>query len=172
MTLSSRLEALFDELLPGFPVWDVGYDHGQLGLFALASGNFPQVHFVDPVAELARQLRSKLTSHNFSSLKDRAHVHVCPLSDLQAQVQGSLVFAGVGAHTILSNIETLMMQSRFYARRVILSPHRDADLFLKKRDEWAPLFSQRYTHLSTKEVSERGRKRLIYIFEPNSCVSC
>lgn len=168
MTLSPRLEALFNELLPDFPAWDVGYDHGQLGLYALASGQFPQVNFVDPVESLATTLRTKLNSRSYSEVRKNAMVYICPLAELPVSVYGSLVFAGVGAQTILTNLEALLKQSRLYAQRVILSPHRDAEKFLEKTQEWAPEFAKKYSDIETKKVLERGRVRFIYIFEPKS----
>lgn len=168
MTLSPRLEALFRLLLPDHPVWDVGYDHGQLGLFALASGKFPQVNFVDPVEKIAVSLQAKLSSKNFSETRNQASIHVCNLSDLSVQVDGSLVFAGVGANNILTNVEVLVKESKLNARRLVLSPHRDAKVFCEKSQSLAPLFIQKYKLAVTQTVIERGRTRYIYVFELNT----
>ena len=161
MGFSQRLLKLYEQLRPGEPVWDVACDHGLLGLRALKAGIFPEVHFVDPVPEIILKLSNRLKGESFEQERTRAHLHVMPFSQVQEKISGTVVMAGVGAHTILNEVVALSAQVYFEPQRLVLSPHRDGAIFLKKFNE----MNLKFQIKDEIKILERGRERQIFVFQ-------
>lgn len=121
--LSPRLQALLDLALPGQPLWDICCDHGLLGLKAIEMGSFPEVHFVDQVPHIIRNLAIRLV--DFEPDNEVIECHLCAGQDIPIPVKGSVVIAGVGAQTILDILTGLFQKGRLQAERLILSPQKD-----------------------------------------------
>lgn len=154
MKLSPRLQWIYERLLPGQPVWDLGCDHGFLGREALASACFPAVHFVDQVPHLIASLQQELAGQPGARFCAQA------AESLQEPVQGTLVIAGMGAHAMHKILEGLASQKFLQAQRLILGPQRDEKLLL----ETVPKLTG-YSLQEQEWIQERGRARLLSVWE-------
>ena len=158
MKLSHRLQAIFKELAPGVPVVDIGCDHGHLGAHAYLSEKFPEVVFIDQVEETMAQLEIKF--HRYVKkevIQTRVNFITSDAKKVQAPLSGNVVIAGVGGKNMMSMLEGLFQSPDFKPTRLVLSPHRDPELFEK-----AELFGMQYSHTTT--VVEAGRARPIFVF--------
>ncbi len=150
--LSSRLQFIYDHLLPGRPVWDLCCDHGLLGQAALASGKFPKVYFVDQVEHIMAPLKQTFGSDPHASMlcQDAGQI-----SDV---VEGTVVIAGVGGDRILQILGGLCERDRLRASRLLLGPHRSEERFLASLDF---LKAQGWQQTKSTRVIEGPRQRLI-----------
>jgi len=161
--LSRRMQLIFDHLIPGEPVWDFCCDHGYMGLNAYESGLFPEVYFVDQVEHIIASLRARFEREYFRAEGAQAHFFPTPGGDVPVPLKGSVVVAGVGAHTIFSILKKLHGRGFLHASRLILCPQRDHEKlreFLAAENDFGYRGS-----LTLREVEERGRKRKLLIFD-------
>jgi tRNA (adenine22-N1)-methyltransferase len=160
------MQHIFDRLLPGQPVWDLCCDHGYLGLQAYRSGLFTQVFLVDKVPEIISELEHRFYSNY---LKDGQSAQVkfiaLPGEDLVDEIQGNLVIAGVGAHTILKILMNLRKKGLLSAKQVILLPQRQ-EQWLEDIISASETFGD-YNLFEKHELLERGRLRKVLIFRRN-----
>lgn len=162
--LSRRMQLIFDHLLPGKPVWDFCCDHGYLGLNAYESGQFSEVHFVDQVPHIVEQLENRFQAEYFR--EDSfvlAGFHSRPGEDLLQPVSGTVVITGVGAHTILKIIQSLLENGLLSADRLILGPQRDEQWLCDLLRKTLPNTFK--TDCEMLSVEERGRNRKLLIFD-------
>lgn len=164
--LSRRMQLIYDHLLPGEPVWDFCCDHGYMGLNAYESGSFPEVHFVDQVEHIIEQLQSRFKAEYWHrDSPSQAYFHALPGEDLQEVLRGTIVIAGVGAHTIHKIVGSLHRRELLLVSRLILCPQRDEEKLVKMLDfELRDNFKLCNVHY---EVMERGRARKLLIFDKN-----
>ncbi|UXR64795.1 class I SAM-dependent methyltransferase [Bdellovibrio bacteriovorus] len=162
--LSRRMQLIFDHLLPGKPVWDFCCDHGYLGLNAYESGLFSEVHFVDQVPHIVEQLEVRFQAEYFrDDALTQAGFHSRPGEDLQQPVSGTVVIAGVGAHTILKIVQSLTENGLLSADRLILGPQRDEQMLSDLLQKVLPNTFK--TDCEMLSVEERGRNRKLLIFD-------
>lgn len=155
-SLSARLQAFLDEAVPGAPLWDLCCDHGLLGLAALGSERFPKVHFVDSSEAAMKLLEGRLAGNR------RAGFHVKPAQEIDEDLTGSVVIAGVGGLLIWKILQTLQVRGALKARRLILGPHRD-EAWLADQLRLGALPSWNLT--KEARVLERGRSRHLLVAE-------
>lgn len=112
MKLSRRLKTIDKMITSPYPhIWDCCCDHGLLGMTLLARNAAPNIHFVDIVSELMRQLNSKLTQffpHSPSAWASHC-IDVKKLPLAQYPLTGSekhlVIIAGVGGDLMTELIE-------------------------------------------------------------------
>lgn len=162
--LSRRMQLIYDHLLPGKAVWDFCCDHGYMGLNAYESGLFTQVHFVDQVPHIIERLEQRFQSEYFrDDSVSQAFFHPRAGGSLEQPVQGSVVIAGVGAHTILEIVRSLIEKGVLSADRLILGPQRDEEkLFVWLQN--LPDFHYK-SGSEILAIDERGRNRKLLIFD-------
>lgn len=162
--LSRRMQLIYDHLLPGKPVWDFCCDHGYMGLNAYESGLFSEVHFVDQVPHIIERLEQRFQNEYFrEDSASQAFFHPRPGEQLGQAIQGSVVIAGVGAHTILEIVRSLTENGVLSADRLILGPQRDEEkLFVWLQN--LPNFSYK-SDGEIIAIDERGRNRKLLIFD-------
>jgi tRNA A22 N-methylase len=159
MKLSARLQALYNELIPGMPVVDLCCDHGHLGLYAYESEQFPEIVFVDQAA-----LAMRILAENFQKyVKDEENLtHVtfitADVGKLQISLKGNVVAAGVGGINLMIMLKSLHESGRLECDVLIVSPHRNNELY-----EHAELFGLKHSH--THKITETGRERSIFVFK-------
>lgn len=164
--LSPRMQLIYDHLIPGEPVWDLCCDHGYMGLNAYASGLFPEVYFVDQVEHIVQRLEQQF-QQNYLSLSSSVKAHFLPLpgESVQTEIRGTLVIAGVGAHTIFKIVQALHGRGVLRASKMILVPQKDEEklltLLLARENFGYQVCNEHYTAL------ERGRIRKLLIFQSN-----
>jgi tRNA A22 N-methylase len=99
-----RLDALYSLIEPGRPLWDIGCDHGLLGIRALQEELVPEAHFVDS----ARPVIDRLENVIPNDLKSRSHLRKTKAEALNwSQVKGTVVLAGLGSNTIAKIIKSI-----------------------------------------------------------------
>lgn len=102
VSLSARLQIIRDCLLPDQPLWDIGCDHGYLGLRAHHDGLCSVVHLVDRSAvvvdNLRRQVRELWPDGPGDGLQIWQHDAA---SEPLPVTGGTVVLAGLGIWTIL-----------------------------------------------------------------------
>lgn len=161
--LSTRLQFIYNHLLPGFPVWDFCCDHGYLGLNAFESGAFPCVYFVDQVTEIIEQLQNRFKLE-YSQLQtpSQAHFIACSGENLSQEVEGNLVVSGVGAFTIFDIIQSIYSRQLLMAERLILVPQRDEEKLVHFLNE-LPKFNDIFA-LEQFDVMERARCKKVLVY--------
>jgi tRNA (adenine22-N1)-methyltransferase len=164
MALKGRLQFIFEQLLAHQPVWDFCCDHGYLGIEALRSGNFPEVHFVDQVPQIIENLEN-LISTKFANIQKYAHLKISAGENIGQRVQGNVVIAGVGAMTIFEILRGLCVNKNLCAARIILCPQRDEKKFLKIISDIGLEFSSHYEFKRQFVCQEKNRSRYVFIFE-------
>ncbi|WP_253720917.1 tRNA (adenine(22)-N(1))-methyltransferase TrmK [Bdellovibrio bacteriovorus] len=160
--LPLRMQLIFDQLLPGQPVWDFCCDHGILGISAYRSGLFPEVYFVDQVAHIMDRLRARFSEKHFDELStSRAEFFTSAGEDLDTVLKGTVVIAGVGTHTIFKILNSLHQKELLQAQRVILCPQNYEDKLVGFLSE-IPHFQYEFCN-EHYEFVERGRARKLLI---------
>jgi tRNA A22 N-methylase len=124
MMSSSRLQALHAHYQGERSVWDIGCDHGLLGLSFLTHPQSPFIHLVDPSAEVIEVLEKKLKGSHIP-IGDVVHLwhrkgQELKLSDNDKKI---IFIAGMGGGEIFSILCHLIPQLG-EGDRVIISPHR------------------------------------------------
>lgn len=161
--LSDRLKLIFDQLLPGYAVWDICCDHGYLGSHAYQSQHFPEINFVDQVPEIITRLEMRFyreiaQSHNPTTSRFLA----LPGENLNLELTGNVVISGVGSYTIFQILQSLQMKNLLKAHRIILCPQND----VVKIDEIKKLPGFCYRqYQDIISVTEKDRVRDIYVFD-------
>jgi len=164
MKLSNRLQFIYENLRPGMPVWDFCCDHGYLGVEALKSGRFPQVHFVDQVPHIVENVES-IVNEKFCGLRKQARFYAMRGEDIEEVVQGSVVIAGVGAFAICKILQALLRKNLLQAQRLILCPQRDEEKFLTMLSELGDGFRNRFSFTGATSLEERDRSRVVYLYD-------
>ena len=157
-TLSTRLQMVYEQLIPGLDVWDLCCDHGYLWLKAHSSGNFAHIHFVDPAAHLIEVLKRRCDGAAGISF------HAISAQNTEIAMQGNVVVAGVGAELICEIILDLIANEKLEAKRLILVPHKHPNKMTSKL-ACNDVFSCRYSHSATYSVEENGKQREVFVFE-------
>lgn len=122
MNLSKRLS-----LLAGFHhqeenIWDIGCDHGFLGLSFLTNPIVKEIHLVDPSEPVIKLLQNKTDSYItrkalFIQHKTGQEITLNPCSNL-------IFIAGMGGKEI-QQILTSLLDQKLSATRFVISPHRN-----------------------------------------------
>jgi len=158
--LSPRLKSFLDQGLHQQPLWDIGCDHAQLAETAFFSGNFTEVHFVDPVALQIQKSQRRLMPHLAKQGSSRAYFHPVKAEALNQPIAGTVVCAGMGARKMQDILAAWRDKGILQAKRLVLSPHRDLENLLSRAGEWTD-----YTLIQQEQLTERGRLRPLLVFE-------
>ena len=155
--MTPRLRFLFSKALPNLPFWDVACDHGYLGERALRSGDFPEVHFVDPARHLIEKIEQRLRPTEFHP---RGYFYPQRAQDVQKSIRGNLVIAGIGGENLFHILENLHQDARLQAERLILSPHTDLDFVILRMKDWSF-----YQLVEQSSITEKGRLRTALVYQ-------
>ena len=154
--MTPRLRFLFSKAKPQIPLWDLACDHGYLGERALRSGEFPEVHFVDPVKHQIEKIRQRLQKTEFGA---RAFYYPIRAQKVEKKVLGNLVIAGIGGENLFQILNDLHLASRLQAERLILSPHTDLEHVMKQMQGWTF-----YELMEQSSIIEKGRVRTALVY--------
>lgn len=146
--ISRRLEAALSYVVPNGDLWDICCDHGLLGLAAANRELAKQVYFVDQAPHLIQAL-PRIENGIYLSL---------PGEEIQQIIKGTVVILGVGDFTIQKILRSLQGQGLLQAGRLILGPHKNPERI-------ANLDLENYQLVEKVTVDERGRERILYIFD-------
>lgn len=128
--LSGRMLTFLEHALKDEVLWDICCDHGYVGIKALHSGQFSKVHFVDKIPHIMERLATLI---NQRSKKNTCpyELHVMAGEDLNMEVSGSVLIAGVGGLTIKIIIDSLIAKNVLKAEKLLLSPHTDEKVLVE-----------------------------------------
>lgn len=160
--LSSRMVSFLEHALKNQPLWDVCCDHGYVGIKAMESGAFSEVHFVDQVPHIMDRLET-LISQTRIAKNHRHFLHRKAGEELEAEIHGTLLIAGVGGLTIKNILENLIAKKALKAKRFLLSPHSDEKVLLNLLESES--FQQHYDITQKILLPEGPRHRPLYIID-------
>ena len=123
MKLSERLSKLHHYYQDSHSVWDIGCDHGLLGLSFYEVSSVKSIHLVDPsflvIQELKKTIDSYITKKDLDII-----VHAKKGQEVVLNSETKTIYiAGMGGEEIreiLKNLETQLTP----ADRIVISPHR------------------------------------------------
>lgn len=122
-SFSHRLQAIALEYNGAGDVYDIGCDHGILGLSFTRSESAQTIHFVDPSLAVINDLRKKLiTSH----IPIRYTINILHRSGQEIDLVSKpkcIFIAGMGGKEILEITQHLLPQMKA-SDRLVVSPHR------------------------------------------------
>lgn len=146
------MQTILNELSPGHAVWDLCCDHGLLGIAALESKKFTDIHFSDQLEHAMDRLERQYRRF------PQTHFHCGPCEDLSSVLDGNVVIAGIGAERMLKILEVLEDKALLNPSTLILGPQKNESLldpFLRQKE--------RFYSIKVLEVAERHRQRRIYV---------
>ncbi|MFA5583718.1 MAG: tRNA (adenine(22)-N(1))-methyltransferase TrmK [Bacteriovoracaceae bacterium] len=134
--LSKRLSCFAQFYTNQSIIWDVGCDHGHLGLSFLNHSASPMIHLVDPSQSVITSLIKKVQDSDIP----RTKVFHQKGQDIILQESAShfIFIAGMGGPEIIKILENLLPQMK-ESDRVLISPHTkvlDVRSFLISKGAW------------------------------------
>jgi tRNA (adenine22-N1)-methyltransferase len=157
---SQRMRILVSYCLAEQEVWDLCCDHGFIGLYAHTLGKFKHIHFVDKQKHIIERLKALLAKAEVNT--QHMSFHSGDAGHIDQFMEGSLILAGVGGSLGCKIIESLVIKNSLNAKRIIFSPHSQADISCQKLISLES-FPYHLTH--TDELEESGRLRKLFIFD-------
>lgn len=161
--LTIRMKLFLEFTLKGEDFWDICCDHGYVGIGALKSNEYSNIHFVDQVPQIMERL-SQLLKQTFLRLDEiNCHLHVLPAESLDEEIKGNVLIAGVGGLTIKTILDTLLQSNKLKAKRIILSPHTDEAVLINYMI--SAEFQNFYKINSKEKYMEIKKCRTVYILD-------
>jgi len=125
------------------------------------SQRFPEITFIDQVQEAMSLLESKFNEYFKGEPGAENSVKVQFITAdarvVNTPMSGNVVIAGVGGKNMMEMLEGLHQSPEFKPTRLILSPHRNPEIFEKPE-----MLGLKHSH--TKTVIESGRTISIFVF--------
>jgi tRNA (adenine22-N1)-methyltransferase len=160
--LSPRMRTFLDYALIDNVLWDVCCDHGYVGIKAMESGSFTEVHFVDQIPHIMERLDKLI--HQSKKIKDHKYfLYTLPGEAIINEIHGTMLIAGVGGSTIKNILQGLFLKKNLKAKRLLLSPHMDEKIFVAYID--SEEFKNAYSFKEKILMKEGPRERPLYIFD-------
>lgn len=107
--LNKRLRFLLEEIPQASEIWDIGCDHGLLGLTAIAENRATRAHLIDPAHQVIDRLRAFLGSPKicdwWAMNQSRVEILAVPGEEIVHEIKGSIVLAGMGGETMVKIVE-------------------------------------------------------------------
>jgi tRNA (adenine22-N1)-methyltransferase len=121
-SLSVRLKTLSSFHTTQKHIWDIGCDHGHLGLSFATNSFVASIHLVDPAKPVIETLFKKLKDSYIT--KENIFVHHQQGQDLKLDSKNNCIFiAGMGGNEIGEIIKNLLPQLDAHSQ-IVISPHR------------------------------------------------
>ncbi len=161
--LSRRMKCFIDNALKNEPLWDICCDHGYVGIKALETSQFTEVHFVDQIPHIMDRLETLIKEYWRIKPEHNYTLHAMSGEDIEVDIYGTMLIAGVGGLTIKTIISSLLKKDKLHARRLLLSPHTDEKTLIQLLDEVE--FKNLY-HLTDKILLPEGKRiKPLYIVD-------
>ena len=161
--LSKRMQHFIEFALKEKPFWDVCCDHGYVGIKALESCEYSEVHFVDQVPHIMQRLETLINQSWRIKADSKYFLHLLPGEKIELNVFGTLLIAGVGGLTIKTIISSLISTKILKAQRLLLSPHTDEKILIQYMEDES--FYKLYSFSRKILMLEGARHRPLYIFD-------
>lgn len=160
---SARMKTFVTHGINGLPFWDVCCDHGYIGIHALRSKRFSEVHFVDQIPHIMQRLQALFLQSSNLRPDYRYAFHTSAGEDIEHKISGTFLVAGVGGTTIKNILQALMCKNLFFADRLLLSPHLDESFMVALMESES--FKTKYHLVEIKSITEGSRQRPLYIYD-------
>ena len=122
MILSKRLGLLAQQYHHEKHIWDIGCDHGLLGLSFESKTSVDEIHLVDPSGPVINILKKQLDAY---ITKSKIFIHHQSGQEIQLAPLSNLIFiAGMGGKEIHEILLSLIPQMK-PDTRLVISPHRN-----------------------------------------------
>lgn len=122
--LSERLRLLKSFYQLEHSVWDIGCDHGLLGLSFAGEESVGKLHLVDPSLPVIDVLKKKLKD-SYISIPEKIVIHHQRGQEIIPDPESNCIFiAGMGGKEIESILKSILPRLK-EKTRLILSPHRN-----------------------------------------------
>lgn len=161
--LTTRMKHFIDNALKNQPLWDVCCDHGYVGIKALETSEFPEVHFVDQVPHIMERLETLIKQYWRIKPEHNYFLHLHSGESLEMDVNGTMLVAGVGGLTIKTIVSSLIEKKRLHANRLLLSPHTDEKVLIQYLEDAE--FQKIYSITEVILMPEGKRFRALYILD-------
>jgi tRNA A22 N-methylase len=146
--LSNRLKFISQLISTPTVVWDIGCDHGLLGLGFRDNKEVKEINLVDPSFDVVNKLKIAVDS-DISMPKILIHCKKGQEIKLNTKFKNSLIITGMGGKEILDILKFVLPQLK-QDDEIIISPHRN---FLLLREY---LSQSSYRLVSESVVSDSG----------------
>lgn len=121
--LSQRLNTIIELAKEGSLAWDIGCDHGHVGVELYQQNRFQKIHFVDPSEQVINKLKQLV--HSDIPLENHLiHHQKCDELFIDETQHQCFILAGFGGQQIVEGLMNIHSQLTV-AARFIISPHRD-----------------------------------------------
>lgn len=163
--LTKRMKCFIDNAIKDEALWDICCDHGYVGIKALETSQFSEVHFVDQVPHIMQRLESLIKQYWRIKPEHKYTLHLMSGEELELDVRGTMLVAGVGGLTIKTIVSTLIEKNKLHARRLLLSPHTDEKVLIQYLDDTD--FKKIYSVTEKILMPEGKRFRPLYVLDLN-----
>ena len=156
------MKCFVENALPHMPFWDLCCDHGYIGIHALLSERFTEVHFVDQIEHIMLKLKERFEKSKQVKESYNFQFHICDAEKINNKIFGNLLIAGVSATTVINIISSLSLSGNLNCKRILLSPHSDTDMlleFMKSK------LAKEYFLVKQVSIYEGKRDRSLYVYD-------
>jgi len=163
--LTKRMKCFIDNAIKDEALWDICCDHGYVGIKALETSQFTEVHFVDQVPHIMERLETLIKQYWRIRPEHKYTLHLMSGEELDLDVDGTMLVAGVGGLTIKTIVSSLIEKNKLHAKRLLLSPHTDEKVLIQYLDDAD--FKKNYKFTEKIIMPEGKRFRPLYILDLN-----
>ena len=120
--LSARLQNIYDLILPDQPLWDIGCDHGYVGLHAYRNRLCTEINLVDQSREALHGTYLRIAEWFPEKTGEGLRVWCLDAERETLSIsRGTVVMAGLGTGTIVRIIENLFPENVPAEVRIVLA---------------------------------------------------
>ncbi len=160
--ITPRMRTFLSKALPQRAFWDICCDHGYVSYAAILSNVFTEIHCVDQVPHIIDRLKI-LLNERLTGIHENVFCHSLSAENLDLEISGNCLIAGVGGLTIKNIISALLIKELLKADRLLLSPHTDEKVMLAFVE--SKEFTQYYNLVEKIIMIEGPRGRPLYVFD-------
>lgn len=111
--------------IPGMPFWDICCDHGHAGIGAAKTGAFTEIHLVDQLPHVMKNLEDFVLRLAPEYRMVPYFFYAVSGQQIDREVRGTCLIAGVGGFTMKNILKALQDENKLKAKRLLLCPHTD-----------------------------------------------
>lgn len=123
--ISKRIELFISLAVPGLPFWDICCDHGHAGIGAAKTGLFSEIHLVDQLPHVMKNLEEFVLKLGPEYRLVPYHFYAVQGQLIDREVAGTCLIAGVGGFTMKNILKGLLEENKLKAKKLLLCPHTD-----------------------------------------------